>query len=135
MQERVVITGLGTVNPSGNNVKEFWENLQVGKNSDDISKNYRKKIINLSPKIRNFSDTASIIKNLDLIISVDTASAHLAGALNKKVWIILSMESEWRWMLNKNLSPWYPSMKLFRQKNIGEWQDVINDVYSDLKNE
>ena len=109
--------------------------LQIGKNSDDISETYRKKIINLSPKIRNFSDTASIMKNLDLIISVDTASAHLAGALNKKVWTILSMESEWRWMLNKNLSPWYPSMKLFRQKNIGEWQDVINDVYSDLKNE
>lgn len=91
-------------------------------------------IINLAEDINNFSDTAAIIENLDLIISVDTSLAHLAGALGKPVWTLLACIPDWRWLLNRNDNPWYPSIKLFRQPKPGDWDSLFNEVKKELKN-
>jgi len=79
-----------------------------------------------------FLDTAAVIKNLDLVITVDTSIAHLAGALGVPVWVILPTSADWRWMLDRDDSPWYPTMKLFRQHS--GWQKVIDEIKSALKN-
>lgn len=71
--------------------------------------------------------------NLDLIITVDTAAAHLAGAMAKPVWTLLPCRADWRWMLDRDDSPWYPSMKLFRQKRRGDWADVFRRVTKELQ--
>jgi tetratricopeptide (TPR) repeat protein len=83
-------------------------------------------------KISDFSDTAAFIMNLDLVISVDTAVAHLAGALGKPVWTLLPFTPDWRWMLNREDSPWYPTMKLFRQSAPGNWNAVMARVQKEL---
>jgi tetratricopeptide (TPR) repeat protein len=90
------------------------------------------KLIDYTDKINDFSDTAAIIKNLDLIISIDTAVAHLAGALGKPVWTLLPFIPDWRWMLNRNDSPWYPTMRLFRQPSRGDWASVIAVITKEL---
>jgi tetratricopeptide (TPR) repeat protein len=90
-------------------------------------------LIDNTEDIEDFSDTAGIIMNLDLVISVDTAVAHLAGAIGKPVWILLPYAPDWRWMLNRNDSPWYPTMRLFRQPSPGDWKSVISKVHDELK--
>jgi ADP-heptose:LPS heptosyltransferase len=82
--------------------------------------------------LHNFSDTAALIENLDLVISVDTSTAHLAGAIGKPVWILNRRDSCWRWLLDRNDSPWYPSAKLFRQRISSDWNKVMEDVKSEL---
>ena len=82
-------------------------------------------LINLGPEIEDFSDTAAAMANMDLIISVCTAATHLAGALGLPVWTLLSYAPDWRWMLDRDDSPWYPTMRLFRQPNCDDWQGVI----------
>jgi tetratricopeptide (TPR) repeat protein len=84
-------------------------------------------------QVRNFEDTAAIILHLDLVISVDTAVAHLAGALGKPVWILLPFSPDWRWMLHRTDSPWYPTMRLYRQPRRGEWRIPISQVFDNLK--
>ena len=81
----------------------------------------------------NLTETAAIIMNLDLVISVDTCIAHLAGALGKPVWLLLSWNNDWRWFLDRTDTPWYPSMRLFRQPAPGDWQSVIRDVNEALR--
>ena len=90
-------------------------------------------IIDLSNEIKNFKDTAAIINNLDLVITVDTSVAHLAGALGKKVWTLLSYKADWRWFKDTDKSPWYPTMKLFRQKKFGDWQELLNRIKNELQ--
>ena len=80
-----------------------------------------------------FMDTAAIMKNLDLIITVDTAIAHLAGGLGVPVWVLLPQPADWRWMLEHTDSPWYPTMHLFRQKKAGNWEALIEEVIQALK--
>ena len=80
-----------------------------------------------------FSDTAAIVSNLDLVISVDTATAHLAGALARPVWTLLPFAPDWRWMLDRTDSPWYPTMRLFRQPRLNDWQSVLENVRSELQ--
>src|SRR5205823_3383061 len=72
-----------------------------------------------------FLDTAAVITNLDLVITSDTAIAHLAGALGARVWIALSAGSDWRWMADRDDSPWYPTARLFRQSRAGDWDEVF----------
>ena len=84
-------------------------------------------------KISDFADTAGIIANLDLVITVDTAVAHLAGALGKPVWVLLAFAADWRWLLDRDDSPWYPTMRLFRQKKPGDWESVIANVAEALR--
>jgi tetratricopeptide (TPR) repeat protein len=82
----------------------------------------------LGDAIENFADTAAIIASLDLIITSDTAVAHLAGALGKPVWVLLQFTPDWRWLLDRDDSPWYPTVRLFRQPHRDDWNAVIADV-------
>ncbi|MFM7182958.1 MAG: tetratricopeptide repeat protein [Verrucomicrobiales bacterium] len=88
--------------------------------------------IDFSKQLKDFSDTAALIANLDLVITVDTAVAHLAGAMAKPVWVLLPSVPDWRWMLNRSDSPWYPGMKLFRQTQPREWSPVVDEVRKQL---
>jgi tetratricopeptide (TPR) repeat protein/flavin reductase (DIM6/NTAB) family NADH-FMN oxidoreductase RutF len=83
--------------------------------------------------IQDFHDTAALIEHLDLVISVDTSVAHLAGALGKPVWMLNRFNSCWRWLLNRKDSPWYPTMRIFQQPSFGDWNSVINDVMRELR--
>ena len=89
-------------------------------------------MVDIGTGFSDFSDTASVISQLDLVISVDTSVAHLAGALGVPVWILLPRASDWRWLLNRSDSPWYPTMRLFRQPSPGEWEPVIREVTTAL---
>jgi tetratricopeptide (TPR) repeat protein len=91
-------------------------------------------IIDHTPLLRDFSDTAALIENLDLVITVDTAVAHLSGALAKPVWILIRFDTCWRRLLGRQDSPWYPTARLFRQSRAEEWDSVIEEVKSELAN-
>ena len=94
---------------------EFYS-LQKGESAQELETLGLTGLIrDMGPMILDFADTAAIINELDLLISADTAIVHLAGALNKPVWVLLPYGSEWRWLLNRDDSPWYPSIRLFRQ--------------------
>jgi hypothetical protein len=77
-------------------------------------------------------DDARVMRALDLVISVDTMTAHLAGAIGQKTWTLLPLEADWRWMVDRNDSPWYPRMRLFRQKEEGDWQTVVDNLVREL---
>jgi len=83
--------------------------------------------------LRDFNETAALLSLMDLVITIDTAVAHLAGAMGKPVWILLPYASDWRWLLDRNNSPWYPSARLFRQPRIGDWTSIINQLKSALR--
>jgi ADP-heptose:LPS heptosyltransferase len=70
---------------------------------------------------------------MDLVVTVDTAVAHLAGAMGKPVWILLRFSPDWRWLLDRDDSPWYPSARLFRQQQLGNWAEVIERVGNELR--
>ncbi len=86
----------------------------------------------LSHELTDFGETAALIENLDMIITVDTSMGHLAGALGKPVWIMIPKAADWRWMLNRSDTPWYPSARLFRQERPGTWDQVLLDVRTAL---
>jgi ADP-heptose:LPS heptosyltransferase len=90
-------------------------------------------IRNWMADVRDFVDTAGLIKNMDLVISVDTAVAHLAGALNKPVWLLNRYESEWRWMRDREDTPWYPSMRIFNQTESRNWGPIIDRMTAELR--
>lgn len=89
-------------------------------------------VIDFTADLHDFSDTAALVANLDLIISVDTAVAHLAGALGKPVWLLNRHDTCWRWLVGRDDTPWYPSMKIFRQSMAGDWDGVIDAVRREL---
>ncbi len=90
-------------------------------------------IQDLSQTLADFAATAAAIAQLDLVITIDTAVAHLAGALGKPVWLLLSFAPDWRWLLERDDSPWYPTMRLFRQRQRGNWQGVFEQVTAALE--
>jgi hypothetical protein len=90
-------------------------------------------IKDFTSEIDDFADAAALIEQLDLVISVDTATAHLAGALGKPVWILNRFDTCWRWLLNRDDSPWYPTARLYRQERPGDWESVLRRVSSDLQ--
>jgi Flp pilus assembly protein TadD len=85
-----------------------------------------------SPGLRDFADTAALVAGLDLVISVDTAAAHLAGALGKPVWLLNRFDTDWRWLVDRADSPWYPTMRIFRQPRRGDWDSVMAQVCAEL---
>jgi tetratricopeptide (TPR) repeat protein len=105
-----------------------WFSLQVGDRSADISLVDRMKIADLSPWLTDFAETAAAVCQLDLVISVDTSVAHLAGALARPTWVLLPYRSEWRWLIEREDSPWYPTARLFRQQKEGDWPSVAREV-------
>ncbi|MDO9309086.1 MAG: tetratricopeptide repeat protein, partial [Deltaproteobacteria bacterium] len=90
-------------------------------------------LIDLTEELDDFSDTAALISNLDLVISVDTAVAHMAGALGKPLWILLTHTPDWRWMPERRDSPWYPGVRLFRQPKSGDWSSVVRETVLELR--
>ncbi|MGL5058469.1 MAG: tetratricopeptide repeat protein [Microcoleus sp.] len=108
--------------------------LQKQVSADDRTLLNQLPVTDLSDNLGDFADTAAVISQLDLVICVDTAVAHLAGALGKPVWILLSFMPDWRWMLSGETSPWYPTARLFRQETIGDWDSVFDRVKTALEN-
>lgn len=90
-------------------------------------------IQDLGNQLRDFADTAAVLQELDLLITADTSIVHLAGALGKPVWVLLPSCSEWRWMLDREDSPWYPTVKLFRQATSGDWSSVFARVCQEFQ--
>jgi tetratricopeptide (TPR) repeat protein len=105
--------------------------LQVGPRAADLVP-HDGSIADLSSEITDFSDSAGIVAGLDLVITVDSAVAHLAGALGKPTWVLLPVVSDWRWLLQREDNPWYPTMRLFRQQQDGLWPPVIGRVAAEL---
>lgn len=93
------------------------------------------KIVDLSGNLNTFKDTAEIISGLDLVITIDTAVAHLSGAVGAKTWVMLSTRSDWRWYLGTDKNPWYPTMKIFRQETYNNWNSIFNKMKTELNNE
>ena len=106
------VNGVGQINNAGFELSVFGEQFDK--------------------KYGSFSDTAAVMKNLDLIITADTSVAHLAGALGVAVWVLLPFVPDWRWTMQEGITPLYPTMRLFRQKNPGDWESVMKDVYQEL---
>ena len=108
--------------------------LQKGAPAAQLSQSAQQiPVVNLEEDLHDFSDTAAVIENLDLIISIDTCVPHLAAAMGKPTWTILCAAPAWQWMLERDDSPWYPTIKLFRQKEAGEWADVFHNVAEQLR--
>jgi hypothetical protein len=92
-------------------------------------------ITHIGDELASFGDTAAVISMLDLVITVDTAVAHLAGALGKPLWLLLASNPDWRWQLNRSDSPWYPTARLFRQLRADDWESVIAEVGRTLQHD
>jgi hypothetical protein len=103
--------------------------LQKGPGAEDLaalrSNHPDTKLIDCAPEINDFADTAAIIADLDVVIAVDSAVAHLAGAMGKAVWVLLALNADFRYLLCRDDCPWYPSMRLFRQIERGGWNDPV----------
>jgi tetratricopeptide (TPR) repeat protein len=107
--------------------------LQMGESKRQLAlSSLSDHVIDLCNTIEDFADTAACIEQLDLLISVDTAVAHLAGSLGTPVWLLLHFTPDWRWLLDREDSPWYPGMRIFRQNLPGEWGDVAERIKSAL---
>ncbi|TAL04548.1 MAG: glycosyltransferase family 41 protein [Rhodospirillaceae bacterium] len=91
-----------------------------------------KHVVNSGKLLKDFDDTAALISLMDVVISVDTAVAHLAGALGAKTWLLLPFVHDWRWLMNRNDSPWYPTMQMFRQPAYNDWDSVVASVNAAL---
>jgi tetratricopeptide (TPR) repeat protein len=107
-----------------------WYSLQKGPNEGEVEQG----VTDLAPAIKDFADTAALIAGLDLVITVDTACAHLAGALGKRCWVLLpAWMPDWRWLADRTDTPWYPHvMRLFRQRRDGAWDEVVQEVAAAL---
>ncbi len=109
-----------------------WISLQVGVSAIEKEEISRQGLRDVEELLGDFADTAALIAEVDLVISVDTAIAHLAGAMGKPVWILVPYAPDWRWMLGRTDSPWYPSARLFRQRRLHDWSGTIDEVAREL---
>jgi len=90
-------------------------------------------VVKLDEELKTFSDTAAVLEQLDLVICVDTSIAHLAGAMGKPVWVLLPQFCDWRWVIGRDDTPWYPTMRLFRSGSIGGWAPVVQRIVPELE--
>ena len=103
--------------------------LQKGPAATEIAAlSYRSRLVDLSAELHTFADTVAAVSELDLVIGVDTAAMHVAGGLAKPVWMLLPDPADWRWQENRDDNAWYPTMRLFRQRGHGDWDNVIRRV-------
>jgi tetratricopeptide (TPR) repeat protein len=108
--------------------------LQVGPRSADLAAAGGDALVtDLSPQLTDFAITAAVLNEIDLVITVDTAVAHLAGAMGRPCWVLLPFSADWRWLRNREDSPWYPSLRLFRQTSPGDWPGVMQRVRNALE--
>jgi Flp pilus assembly protein TadD len=105
-----------------------WFSLQVGERAPDLAKLPPGRVVDLAPELGDFAETAAALEALDLVIGVDTAVLHLAGALGRPGFLLLPFTADWRWLTGRADSPWYPSLQLFRQKSPGDWAGAIARV-------
>ena len=116
------------------NPEHQWVSLQVDATAEETQALIDAGVASYPGTIQSFADTAALIVNLDVVLSVDTAIAHLSGALGRPTWIMLSQYAvDWRWLLDRDSSPWYPSAKLFRQPTRGDWTSVTDKIARFLK--
>jgi tetratricopeptide (TPR) repeat protein len=109
--------------------------LQKGPSADQAGRYFgRAPLINIGAEVRDYDDTMALLECLDLVVTVDTSVGHLAAAMGKPVWILLATSPDWRWLLNRSDSPWYPTVRLFRQTVPRQWSDVFRDVAAALAN-
>ena len=102
--------------------------------SDTVEdKPFADEVIDLAPRLGDFAQTASYVKQMDLIITIDSSLAHLAGGLGHPVWLMLARQTDWRWIGDEHTTPWYPSMRLFRQTTAGDWTPVLEQVAAALQ--
>jgi hypothetical protein len=112
-----------------NNPQYEWINLQVDASEDEEQALADAGVTRYPGSIRNFADTAALMMHMDVVISVDTAITHLAGSLGRPVWVMLNAYStDWRWLLDRDSSPWYSSARLFRQSAMGDWESVTKKI-------
>jgi Glycosyltransferase family 9 (heptosyltransferase) len=104
------------------------------RDADAATLRARADVLHFGEELKDFSDTAALIENLDLVVAVDTSVAHLAGALGKPVWVLLPFIPDWRWLLDRDDSPWYPTARLFRQDDSRTWEGVFARVNAALGN-
>jgi ADP-heptose:LPS heptosyltransferase len=111
----------------------FWVSLQKGESAEQL-KEVADEVVILdgSSGDKNLAETAALVAMLDLVITTDTCIAHLAGAMGKPVWILLSHLADWRWMEKVETTPWYPTARLFRQESAGDWEQVLERVRAEL---
>jgi hypothetical protein len=110
--------------------------LQKDKPAEQIAAlGLAERIIDFMGDVEDFADTAAIVQNLDLVITVDTSVAHLAGGLGKPVWILSRFNADWRWLQNRPTNPWYPTARIFGQPTLGDWDSVIAEVERELAQE
>lgn len=111
----------------------FWVSLQKDVRETDRSQIESFGLLDLTAELRDFADTAALISALDLVISVDTSVAHLTGALGKPCWVMLPFAGEYRWLHDRDDSPWYPGMRLFRQQRPNDWEEVAERIRTALQ--
>lgn len=117
------------------NLPSYCQYISLQKEVKDIDKKTLERnssIRHFGDELNDFADTAALCELMDIVISVDTAIAHLSGALGKETWVLLPFSPDWRWLLDRNDSPWYRSVKLYRQPAIGDWDSVLSDVSDEL---
>jgi tetratricopeptide (TPR) repeat protein len=110
-----------------------FASLQVGPPTAELATRRGRKVADLSPHLKDYAETAGAIAALDLVIAVDTSVAHLAGALGKPTWVLLPEVNDWRWLLDREDNPWYPTMRLFRPRQGERWPEVIARAAAELK--
>jgi hypothetical protein len=106
--------------------------LQMHESLGEVGKLFNERVLDPMSEVTDFADTAAIVANLDLVISVDTSVAHLAGALGQRVWLLSRFDGCWRWLRDREDSPWYPGMRIYRQARPGEWLSVVERIRDDL---
>jgi len=109
-----------------------WYSLQVGPAAADLRGCHGTRVRDLTDEIEDFADTAALIERLDLVVSVDTAVVHVAGALGRPTWVLSRFDSCWRWPRDRETAPWYPRVRVFRQERPGDWDGVLARVRSRL---
>jgi len=112
-------------------VKVF--SLQVGARHAELTKCSKGAVPDFSADLTDYAETAGAVANLDLVVTICTSVAHLVGGLRKPLWMLLNAVPDWRWMLEREDNPWYPSARLFRQRSAGEWGEVIERVMAELR--
>jgi hypothetical protein len=108
--------------------------LQKGPSADQAGRYFgRAPLINIGAEVRDYDDTMALLECLDLVVTVDTSVGHLAAAMGKPAWILLATSPDWRWLLRREDSPWYPTVRLFRQSVARQWSDVFVRVAAALR--
>ena len=109
-----------------------WVSLQKDVRTIDTDLLAATSITHCGHELNDFADTAALVELMDLVIAVDTSVAHLAGAMGKTVWMLLAFNADWRWLLDREDSVWYPTARLFRQPAVDDWTSVIDRVRDEL---